>query len=230
MAEALEFLHTPGKSSKALLSLRNELNIKLLTWAAHPGHQINHNFLPNEIKLGGKKLYDLLDYAGGPFVRVIIASHELDRKTPSCDILHLTDPTYGGFVTRGKLILTVWGYCTWKKSPMWNSQRFSFPFSIPATLAGLEFHTMNRLAMNKATAIISLLPKSYLPRAWNNERIFYIPPPLSLTDIPSPDGSDGSVFGELKVKINSDSPIFIFASRDLSIKGKGACLAVPSVF
>jgi hypothetical protein len=116
------------------------------------------------------------DYVGGPLMKIFCASMEVRRKAKNFDLIHLPDSTYGAFMRHPKLVLTTWGYYTWRLLPRWYYERFGFPFNIPATAAGIEFMAMNSIALGAASMNISLLPLEYLPKGHVKENTVYVPP------------------------------------------------------
>ena len=120
--------------------------------------------------------------------------------------------------------MTTWGYFSWRLLPRWYAERFGFPVNIPGTAAAIEFMAMNTLALRTATVIISLLPLRYIPKRHIRENLFYIPPPLALSEA----SNSGASLHESVIRTESADIVFIFGSRDLSIKGKGAQLAIDA--
>src|SRR5438132_7156628 len=145
---------------KALLTLRSDLEVTLLTWRGIDPHieEIRTLSLPKNAFLG------MPDYVGGPLAKIFGASQQVRRKTKDFDVVHFPDSTYGAFVKHPRLVLTMWGYFTWRLLGKWYAERFGFPINIPGTVAAMEFKTMNSLATRKAKMIVSLLPLEYLPK------------------------------------------------------------------
>src|SRR6266571_339132 len=202
-------------------TLRNGLEVTLLTWQGFnpPNGELRTLSLPKNAFLG------MSDYFGGPLIKTLGASLEVRRKVKDFDLVHFPDSTYGAFVRHPRLVLTMWGYYSWRLYPKWYVERFGFPINIPGTLAGFEFMAMNTLALRTARMIISPLPLKYLPKGQIRENMYYIPPPLTL-----PENSlfpTGSKY-ELGTGIRHSDVVFIFGSRDLSIRGKGAQLAIDA--
>src|SRR5438552_14928194 len=83
---------------------------------------------------------------------------------------------------------------------------------------------MNTLALRTARVIISLLPLRYIPKKQIRGNMFYIPPPLALSE----NSNSGASLQESIIRTESADIVFIFGSRDLSIKGKGAQLAIDA--
>jgi glycosyltransferase involved in cell wall biosynthesis len=165
------------------------------------------------------------DYAGGPLVKILGASHEVRREVKGFDLVHFPDSTYGAFIRHPRLVLTIWGYYSWRLYPRWYAERFGFPINIPGTLAGFQFMMMNTLALRSARAIVSLLPLEYLPEGQIRENLYYIPPPLTVTEN-LPGEHDSRC--EIAMHDARADIVFIFASRDLSIIGKGGQLAIDA--
>ena len=198
--------------------MRSGPEVTLLTWQGinPPDSGLRTLSLPKNSFLG------MSDYAGGPIVKSLAASLEIRRETKDFDLIHFSDSTYGAFIKHPRLVLTTWGYFTWKLGPRWYFDRFGFPINIPGTAAYLEFMAMNTLALRAARAIISLLPLKYLPKHNVRENTFYIPPPLTFPETPKvsrPGNNEFDIAG---------NTVFIFGSRDLSIRGKGAQLAIDA--
>src|SRR5438128_3756809 len=82
----------------------------------------------------------------------------------------------------------------------------------------------NTLALLTARVIISLLPLRYIPKRHIRGNMFYIPPPLALSE----NSNSGASLQESIIRTESADIVFIFGSRDLSIKGKGAQLAIDA--
>src|SRR5439155_11321295 len=204
-----------------LLTLRSEIDITLLTWQGFqpPNEEIRTLNLPKNAFLG------MPDYVGGPLFKILGASQVVRRKVKDFDLVHFPDSTYGAFIKHPRLVLTTWGYFTWRLAPRWYSERFGFPINIPGTAAGIEFMAMNTLALRRAKAVISLLPLFYLPRKHVRENVFYIPPPLSLSEAPP---ISESIHHESDKRFEDSDIVFIFGSRDLSIRGKGAQIAIDA--
>jgi len=199
----------------------SDLDVTLLTWQGTdpPNIGLPTLTLPKNAFLG------MSDYVGGPIAKIFGASMEVRRKTKNFDLIHFPDSTYGAFVKHPRLVLTMWGYFTWRLLPRWYSERFGFPINIPGTAAGIEFMAMNTLALRRAKAVISLLPLFYLPRKHVRENVFYIPPPLSLSEAPP---ISESIHHESDKRFEDSDIVFIFGSRDLSIRGKGAQIAIDA--
>jgi len=206
---------------KALLTLRSDLEVTLLTWRGIDPHieEIRTLSLPKNAFLG------MPDYAGGPLVKILGASREVRRKAKEFDLVHFPDSTYGAFVRHPRLVLTMWGYYSWRLYPRWYVERFGFPINIPGTLAGFQFMAMNTLALRRARVIISLLPLHYLPKGRVREKVYYVPPPLAVTENSA---STGASQYEIGMRTGHSDVVFIFGSRDLSIRGKGAQLAIDA--
>ena len=206
---------------KSLLTLRSEIDITLLTWQGFqpPNEEIRTLNLPKNAFLG------MPDYVGGPLFKILGASQVVRRKVKDFDLVHFPDSTYGAFIKHPRLVLTTWGYFTWRLAPRWYSERFGFPINIPGTAAAIEFKVMNTLALRSARVIISLLPLKYLPEEHVLQKTFYIPPPLSLSETSVSSSSNQNEFG---IRTEDSGIVFIFGSRDLSIKGKGAQLAIDA--
>ena len=175
------------------------------------------------MRLPKNAFLDMPDYVGGPCAPMFGASREVRKKTRDFDLVHFPDSTYGAFIRHPKLVLTTWGYFNWKLLARWYTERFGFPMNIPGTAAAIEFMTMNTLALRRASVIVSLLPIKYLPEKHVRENVFYIPPPLS---IPETQVSLSCSQHEISTPIKHSENVLIFGSRDLSIKGKGAQLAI----
>ena len=165
------------------------------------------------------------DYAGGPLVKILGASQEVRREAKRFDLVHFPDSTYGAFVRHPRLVLTMWGYYSWRLYPRWYVERFGFPINIPGTLAGFQFMAMNTLALRRARVIISLLPLHYLPKGQVREKVYYVPPPLAVSENSA---STGASQYEIGIRTGHSDVVFIFGSRDLSIRGKGAQLAIDA--
>ena len=206
---------------KALLTLRSDLEFTLLTWQGigPPDPEFRHLSLPKNAFLG------MSDYVGGPIAKIYGASKEVRRIAKDFDLVHLPDSTYGAFIRHPRLVLTMWGYFTWRLVPKWYAERFGFPINIPGTAAGIEFMALNTVAMRTAKVVVSLLPLKYIPRQHLQENLFYVPPPLSFSETP---GSSNESRYDIDVSAEHSDIVFIFGSRDLSIKGKGAQLAVDA--
>jgi len=119
----------------------------------------------------------------------------------------------------------MWGYYSWRLYPRWYVERFGFPINIPGTLAGFQFMAMNTLALRRARVIISLLPLHYLPKGQVREKVYYVPPPLAVSENSA---STGASQYEIGIRTGHSDVVFIFGSRDLSIRGKGAQLAIDA--
>ena len=200
---------------------RTGLEVTLLTWHGfNPANgEIRTLTLPKNAFLG------MSDYFGGPLIKTLGASLEVRRKVKDFDLVHFPDSTYGAFVRHPRLVLTMWGYYSWRLYPKWYVERFGFPINIPGTLAGFEFMAMNTLALRTARMIISPLPLKYLPKGQMRENMYYIPPPLALSE--SSPSSSGNQY-EFNRQAGRLDVVFIFGSRDLSIRGKGAQLAIDA--
>jgi len=206
---------------RALLTLKREIDITLLTWQGvqPPIEEIRTLSLPENAYLG------MPDYVGGPLLKILVASQVVRRRVKDFDIVHFPDSTYGTFIKHPRLVLTTWGYFTWRLGPKWYSERFGFPMNIPGTAAAIEFKAMNTMALRSARVIISLLPLNYLPEDHARQNMVYIPPPLSLSETSV---SLSSSRNESSLRAEQLGVVFIFGSRDLSIKGKGAQLAIDA--
>src|SRR5947208_17100874 len=88
----------------------------------------------------------------------------------------------------------------------------------------MEFMAMNTLALRTARVNISLLPLRYIPKGHIRGNMFYIPPPLALSET----SNWGTGLHESVIRTESADIVCIFGSRDLSIKGKGAQLAIDA--
>ena len=165
------------------------------------------------------------DYAGGPLVKILGASREVRRKAKEFDLVHFPDSTYGAFVRHPRLVLTMWGYYSWRLYPRWYVERFGFPINIPATIAGFQFMAMNTLALRTAEVVVSPLPLQFLPKGQLRDNMCYIPPPLSPLENTSSTSGGQDEFG---IGTGGWDAVFIFGSRDLSIRGKGAQLAIDA--
>ena len=205
---------------KALATIRNDLDITLLTWQGidYPDAKFPTLTLPKNAFLG------MSDYTGGPFAKVFGATRVVRQKMKDFDLVHFPDSTYGAFIRHPRLVLTTWGYFSWRLLPRWYAERFGFPVNIPGTVAAIEFMAMNTLALRTASAIVSLLPLRYLPKRHIRENLLYIPPPLA----PSETSISSSSQDESDTRTENADIVFIFGSRDLSIKGKGAQLAIDA--
>src|SRR2546425_9441689 len=205
---------------KALATLRDDLDITLLTWQGIncPDTKFPTLTLPKNAFLG------MSDYTGGPIAKVFGATRVVRRKTKDFDLVHFPDSTYGAFVRHPRLVLTMWGYFSWRLLPKWYAERFGFPVNIPGTVAAIEFMAMNTLALRTARVIVSLLPLRYLPKRHVRENLLYIPPPLTPSETSISRGSRD----ESDTRMENADIVFIFGSRDLSIKGKGAQLAIDA--
>ncbi len=206
---------------KALATLGNDLDITLLTWQ---GINSPDTKFPT-LTLQKNTFLSMSDYTGGPIAKVFGATRVVRRKTKDFDLVHFPDSTYGAFVRHPRLVLTMWGYFSWRLLPRWYAERFGFPINVPGTAAAIEFMAMNMLALRRARAVISLLPLRYLPKRHVRENVFYIPPPLALS---ATSISSGASRDQFSVKTENADVVFIFGSRDLSIKGKGAQLAIDA--
>src|SRR5947208_14336631 len=206
---------------KALATIRHDLDITLLTWQGidYPDAKFPTLTLPKNAFLG------MSDFTGGPFAKVFGATRVVRQKMKDFDLVHFPDSTYAAFIRHPRLVLTTWGYFTWRLAPRWYSERFGFPINIPGTAAAIEFKVMNTLALRSARVIISLLPLKYLPEEHVLQKTFYIPPPLSLSETSVSSSSNQNEFG---IRTEDSGIVFIFGSRDLSIKGKGAQLAIDA--
>ena len=206
---------------KALSTFRTEFEVTLLTWQGMnpPDREIRTLSLPKNAFLG------MPDYAGGPLVKILGASQEVRREAKRFDLVHFPDSTYGAFVRHPRLVLTMWGYYSWRLYPRWYVERFGFPINIPGTLAGFQFMAMNTLALRRARVIISLLPLHYLPKGQVREKVYYVPPPLAVSENSA---STGASQYEIGIRTGHSDVVFIFGSRDLSIRGKGAQLAIDA--
>jgi len=204
---------------RAMSTLRTGLEVTLLTWHGFnpPSGEIRTLSLPKNVFLG------MSDYFGGPLIKTLGASLEVRRKVKDFDLVHFPDSTYGAFIRHPRLVLTMWGYYSWRLYPRWYVERFGFPINIPGTVAGFEFMAMNTLALRTARMIISPLPLRYLPKGQIRENMHYIPPPLALPANSLSSSNDQYEFGRLAGDLDV---VFIFGSRDLSIRGKGAQLAI----
>src|SRR5205807_2972029 len=98
------------------------------------------------------------------------------------------------------------------------------PINVPGAAAAIEFMAMNTLALRTARVIISLLPLRYIPKKQIRGNMFYIPPPLALSE----NSNSGASQQESIIRTESADTVFIFGSRDLSIRGKGAQLAIDA--
>jgi glycosyltransferase involved in cell wall biosynthesis len=205
---------------KALGTLRNDLDITLLTWQGidPPNTKFPTLTLPKNAFL------NMSDYTGGPIAKVFGATRVVRRKTNDFDLIHFPDSTYGAFIRHPRLVLTMWGYFSWRLLARWYAERFGFPINIPGTAAAIEFMAMNTLALRTARAIISPLPLKYLPKRYIHRNVFFIPPPLSVSEASISSGGGEDDFG---ARENAEV-VFIFGSRDLSIRGKGAQLAIDA--
>jgi glycosyltransferase involved in cell wall biosynthesis len=206
---------------KALSTLRTGFEVTLLAWQGFspPDGEFHILSLPKNAFLG------MSDYFGGPLVKIMGASQVVRRKVKDFDLVHFPDSTYGAFVRHPRLLLTIWGYYSWRSYPRWYVERFGFPINIPGTIAGFQFMAMNTLALRTAKVIVSPLPLQFLPKGQVRENMCYIPPPLSLLeDAASPSGSQYD-FG---IGTRHWDAVFILGSRDLSIRGKGAQLAIDA--
>src|SRR3989442_2046473 len=202
-------------------TLRTGLEVTLLTWQGFnpPNGEIRTLNLPKNAFLG------MSDYFGGPLIKTLGASLEVRRKVQDFDLVHFPDSTYGAFIRHPRLVLTMWGYYSWRLYPRWYVERFGFPINIPGTVAGLEFMAMNTLALRTARMIISPLPLKYLPKGQIRENMHYIPPPLALPENSISSSGNQDEFGR---GVGHSDLVFIFGSRDLSIRGKGAQLAIDA--
>ena len=205
---------------KALSTLRTGPEVTLLSWQ---GFNPQIEGIPI-LRLPKNAFLGMPDYVGGPFAHMFGASREVRKKTRDFDLVHFPDSTYGAFIRHPRIVLTMWGYDTWRLAPKWYFERFGFPINIPGTLAELEFMSMNTLALRRAKVIISLLPLNFLPRQQARENTFYIPPPLTFPETPGASRRDH----EIGMPIEHSHAVFIFGSRDLSIRGKGAQLAIDA--
>ncbi len=205
---------------KALATIRNDLDITLLTWQGidYPDAKFPTLTLPKNTFLG------MSDFTGGPFAKVLGATRVVRQKMKDFDLVHFSDSTYGAFIRHPRLVLTMWGYFSWRLLPRWYAERFGFPVNIPGTAAAIEFMAMNTLALRTARVIISLLPLRYIPKKQIRGNMFYIPPPLALSE----NSNSGASLQESIIRTESADIVFIFGSRDLSIKGKGAQLAIDA--
>src|SRR5438128_2420375 len=160
---------------KALATIRNDLDITLLTWQGidYPDAKFPTLTLPKNTFLG------MSDFTGGPFAKVLGATRVVRQKMKDFDLVHFPDSTYGAFIRHPRLVLTTWGYFSWRLLPRWYAERFGFPVNIPGTVAAIEFMAMNTLALRTARVIVSLLPLRYLPKGHIRENLLYIPPPLA---------------------------------------------------
>jgi len=165
------------------------------------------------------------DYFGGPLIKALAASLEVRGKVKDFDLVHFPDSTYGAFVRHPRLVLTMWGYYSWRLYPRWYVERFGFPINIPGTLAGFEFMAMNTLALRTARMIISPLPLKFLQKGQIRENMYYIPPPLTLPENSPSSSGNQYEFGR---RAEHSDVVFIFGSRDLSIRGKGGQLAIDA--
>ncbi len=165
------------------------------------------------------------DYTGGPIAKIFGATRVVGRKAKDFDLVHFPDSTYGAFIRHPRLVLTTWGYFSWRLLPRWYAERFGFPINIPGTAAAIEFMAMNTLALRTARVIISLLPLRYLPKRQIRENLLFIPPPLALSETSISSGGSRDKFS---VRTENADVVFIFGSRDLSIKGKGGQLAIDA--
>ena len=206
---------------RAMSTLRTGLEVTLLTWQGFnpPNGEIRTLSLPKNAFLG------MSDYFGGPLIKTLGASLEVRRKVKDFDLVHFPDSTYGAFIRHPRLVLTMWGYYSWRLYPRWYVERFGFPINIPGTVAGLEFMAMNTLALRTARMIISPLPLKYLPKGQIRENMHYIPPPLALPENSISSSGNQDEFGR---GVGHSDLVFIFGSRDLSIRGKGAQLAIDA--
>ncbi|OLD03483.1 MAG: hypothetical protein AUJ07_06280 [Crenarchaeota archaeon 13_1_40CM_3_53_5] len=206
---------------KALATLRDDLDITLLTWQGinSPDTKFPTLTLPKNAFLG------MSDYTGGPIAKVFGATRVVRRKTKDFDLVHFPDSTYGAFVRHPRLVLTMWGYFSWRLLPRWYAERFGFPINVPGTAAAIEFMAMNTLALRAARVVVSLLPLNYLPKGHVRENVFYIPPPLALSETSIFQGGLQNEFG---TRAENADVVFVFGSRDLSIKGKGGQLAIDA--
>ena len=205
---------------KALATVRNDLDVTLLTWQGidYPDAKFPTMTLPKNAFLG------MSDYTGGPFAKVFGATRVVRQKMKDFDLVHFPDSTYGAFIRHPKIVLTIWGYFSWRLLPRWYAERFGFPINIPGTIAAMEFMAMNTLALRTARVNISLLPLRYIPKGHIRGNMFYIPPPLALSET----SNWGTGLHESVIRTESADIVFIFGSRDLSIKGKGAQLAIDA--
>jgi len=206
---------------KALSTFRTEFEVTLLTWQGMnpPDREIRTLSLPKNAFLG------MPDYAGGPLVKILGASQEVRREAKRFDLVHFPDSTYGAFVRHPRLVLTMWGYYSWRLYPRWYVERFGFPINIPATIAGFQFMAMNTLALRTAEVVVSPLPLQFLPKGQLRDNMCYIPPPLSPLKNTSSSSGGQDEFG---IGTGGWDAVFIFGSRDLSIRGKGAQLAIDA--
>src|SRR3989454_11995468 len=163
---------------EALATIQNDLDITLLTWQGidYPDAKFPTLTLPKNAFLG------MSDYTGGPFAKVFGATRVVRQKMKDFDLVHFPDSTYGAFIRHPRLVLTMWGYYSWRLYPRWYVERFGFPINIPGTVAGFEFMAMNTLALRTARMIISPLPLKYVPKGQIRENMCYIPPPLTLPE------------------------------------------------
>ena len=199
-------------------TLGSEIDITLLTWQGFkPPIEVRTLSLPKNAFLG------MPDYVGGPLVKILGASQIVRRRVKDFDLVHFPDSTYGAFVKHPRLVVTTWGYFTWRLAPRWYSERFGFPTNIPGTAAALEFKAMNTLALRSARVIVSLLPLKYLPKEHVLQKTVYIPPPLSPSETSV---SLSRSQNKLSLRTEDSDIVFIFGSRDLSIRGKGAQIAI----
>jgi len=206
---------------RALSTLRTGLEVTLLTWHGfNPSNgEIRTLSLPKSAFLG------MSDYFGGPLIKALGASLEVRGKVKDFDLVHFPDSTYGAFVRHPRLVLTMWGYYSWRLYPRWYVERFGFPINIPGTLAGFEFMAMNTLALRTARMIISPLPLKFLQKGQIRENMYYIPPPLTLPENSPSSSGNQYEFGR---RAEHSDVVFIFGSRDLSIRGKGGQLAIDA--
>src|SRR5207244_7318866 len=131
----------------------NDLDVTLLTWQGidYPDAKFPTLTLPKNAFLG------MSDYTGGPFAKVFGATRVVRQKMKNFDLIHFPDSTYGAFIRHPKLVLTMWGYFSWRLLPRWYAERFGFPVNIPDTFAAVVFLAMNTVALRTAHGVVLIL-------------------------------------------------------------------------
>src|SRR5438552_17697662 len=95
------------------------------------------------------------DFTGGPFAKVFGATRVVRQKMKDFDLVHFPDSTYAAFISHPRLVLTMWGYFTWRLLPRWYAERSVFPLNIPGTASALEFMAFTTLALRPSSLYIS---------------------------------------------------------------------------